>query len=84
MYSIEKVLRIETPIEFYRLLLKENWMTGGVDSFLKSYFKWTYGCPCDSEKNWNLVLDEYRELKNKDLSGLMKKIGCDKIEFKIW
>ena len=25
-----------------------------------------------------------KDLKNKNLEGLTQKIGCDKIEFKIW
>lgn len=81
-YRIEKVLRVENPKQFYRILIKENWMTGGVDSFLKAYFRWDYGCPCDSEKNWSLVIDEYKKLSSENLDGLRHKIECDKIEFK--
>ena len=80
--KIEKVLLVEGPVHFYKILVDKNWMTGGVDSFLKAYFKWEYGCPCDSEKHWDLVLNEFKYLKNKNLEGLTQKIGCDKIEFK--
>lgn len=83
-YEIEKVLQVDSPFQFYKILIDKNWMTGGVDNFLRAYFKWESGCPCDSEKHWSVVLDEFKELVNRDLSGLMKKIGCDKIEFKIW
>jgi hypothetical protein len=80
--KIEKVLLVESPVQFYKILVDKNYMTGGVDSFLKAYFKWEYGCPCDSEQHWDLVLNEFKDLKKKNLEGLTKKIGCDKIEFK--
>ena len=79
--KIEKVLLVESPVHFYKILVDKNWMTGGVDSFLKAYFKWEYGCPCDSEVLWEKVNMEFRNLENKDLTGLTKKIGCDKIKF---
>lgn len=81
-YEIEKVLIVNTPLQFYKILMDKGWMTGGVDSFLKAYFRWSYGCPCDSEKLWADVMQEFNELNNKNLSGLIKRIGCDKIEFK--
>jgi hypothetical protein len=81
-YSIQKVLLVESPEHFYKILFKENWMSGGVDEFLKAYFRFEYGCPCDSEKHWLIVTEEYKDLVNKNLDGLVQKIGCDKIEFK--
>ncbi len=57
-------------------------MVEGVDNFLKSYFKWQYGCPCDSEELWQEVVNQFRLLSDDNLVGLKNKIGCDKIEFR--
>ena len=81
-FEIEKILVVNTPLQLYKILLDKNWMTGGVDNFLKAYFRWSYGCPCDSEKLWNDVLEEFNKLDDRNLSGLKRRIGCDKIEFK--
>lgn len=80
-YKIEKVLEVDSPIQFYKILIDKNWMTGGVDEFLKAWFRWERGCPCDSEVLWEKVKVEFNNLENKDLTGLAKKIGCDKIKF---
>lgn len=81
-YEVEKVLIVESPIQFYKILIDKNWMSGGMDSFIKAYFKWSYGCPCDSEKLWEEVKSEYMKLDDRNLKGLKSRIGCDKIEFK--
>lgn len=81
-FEIEKILVVNTPLQLYKILLDKNWMTGGVDNFLKAYFRWSYGCTCDSEKLWNDVLEEFNKLDDRNLSGLKRRIGCDKIEFK--
>ena len=81
-YRVEKVLQIESPEQLYKILSQENWIESIVENFLKSYYKWKFGCPCDSEKNWESVKEEYKNLVDKELTNLSKKIGCDKINFK--
>lgn len=80
--EVEKILVVQDPLHFYRILADFNHWTGGVDDFLRAYFRWEGGCPCHGEKLWSEVIEKYRDLVLVDLTPLYKKIGCTKIEFK--
>ena len=81
-YQIEKVLQIDSPEQFYKILSSENWLEETVENFLKSYYRWKFGCPCDSQENWKIVLIEYKKLGDLELTELSRKIGCDKIKLR--
>lgn len=80
--KIEKVLIIESPKQFYQILLKENTLSGNVSQFLKAWFRYERGCNCNLEDLLDNLKFEYDNLSTLDLSHLCQKIGCDRIEFK--
>lgn len=80
--KIEKVLVIESPKQFYQILLKENILSGSVSNFLRAWLKWERGCNCNLEELLENMKSEYDKLSYSDLSYLCQKIGCDRIEFK--
>jgi hypothetical protein len=80
--NIEKILIIESPKQFYQILLKENILSGSVSNFLRAWLKWERGCNCNLEELLENMKSEYDKLSYSDLSYLCQKIGCDRIEFK--
>lgn len=82
-FNIDKILIIETPIQFYKLLVNNSFISNEVVEFLGSWKKWQTSQVSESDKKWQNVLKSFRDLKNKDLSKLVERIGCDSIQFSI-
>jgi len=40
-----------------------------------------FGCPCESELNWEQSVNEYKKISKIDLEHVKEHIGCSSIEF---
>ena len=79
--EISRVLKINSPQEFYNILKKSNNQNPQLIPFMDRIELFLYGCPCEGETNWNQSVSEYKKLSNLDLSYLKDVIGCQSINF---
>ena len=90
--EIKKVMRIETPVQLYRLMDRDLSVfqqcdDAHVESRLQLFYEYVgeylYGCRCDEDLNWQRSEREYRELSEDAavVDRLKYFYGCDRIEF---
>ena len=77
------ILVINSPQEFYSKLLQERKNYKGLQAFIDNMRLFLDGCPCDSERHWEYVLQEYRHFKRQDFTQIKQDFGFDKIQFNL-
>lgn len=90
--EISKVLTVESPVHFYRILDSRNELLDHAEgdlSLLLTYYvdvasEYLYGCKCDEDRNWARLEAEYDVCsKSEDLqSHLCGWLCCDRVDFK--
>lgn len=75
------ILVINSPQEFYSKLLRERRNYQELQAFIDNMRLFLDGCPCDSERHWEYVLQDYRHFRRQDFSQLKQDFGLDNIQF---
>lgn len=75
------ILVINSPQEFYSKLLRERRNYQELQAFIDNMRLFLDGCPCDSERHWEYVLQDYRHFKRQDFTQLKQDFGLDNIQF---
>lgn len=91
--EIKKVLTIESPVHFYRILESNNELVDHaveeIGLMLRHYvdvaFEFMYGCKCELDENWTRLQTEYDVCsKSSELqSHLCGWLGCDRVDFSV-
>jgi hypothetical protein len=75
---------IDSPIHLWRLLkTKEDLVNDkSLEIFMDSVDTYMNGCRCIEDINYDIMINNYNDIKNGDVTELLKIFGCDRINLK--
>jgi hypothetical protein len=79
--QISRTLIVKSPQQFYKIIKDNNLVKNNLIPFLDRMELFLFGCPCESELNWDQSVNEYKKISNIDIDHIKEFIGCSLIEF---
>jgi hypothetical protein len=79
--QVSRTLVVKSPQQFYKIIKDNNLITNNLIPFLDRMELFLFGCPCESELNWEQSVNEYKKISKIDLGHVKSHIGCSSIEF---